>query len=305
MINLDHYRAWLKTEGYRPTTCTAYTRSAQRILAAADQHQTLAPTRGLRYAAGRLTNYIDHQHAGHWPSAELHTVVTLLLEPPAVADSSPMAKKQRQRAAARAPKRSFNDDDWFRLVLAIADDKSPEARVLEVIAATGMRISDVTRQPKGRIRRGVQQHRGDVEVKGGGHLLIPFDQTTGAWERLLDAWKGATGAHDQALVAEWLCPDSPPESVLASANKRVARKLKALAAEVGVDGRAHLHRMRRTIAVQALRTTKDVGAVQQLLGHASIATTHQYVNEARPDDVAALQAEVARTFNPLAGTTRR
>jgi integrase len=56
--------------------------------------------------------------------------------------------------------------------------------------------------------------------------------------------------------------------------------------------------LRRTVAVQALRITEDVTAVQQLMGHKSVQTTFGYISEARPEREAELRKQLGQLFRP-------
>ena len=118
----------------------------------------------------------------------------------------------------------------------------------------------------------------------------PIAGAEDAWERLRPMLGAGYGN-----VATWVCSrgNGSPEAGQ-GAYKAVSRQLSTLAGMAGVSGRVHLHRLRRTVAVRALRATKDVGAVQQLLGHSHPATTHKYLDEAREDDVAELQRQLNR-----------
>ena len=111
------------------------------------------------------------------------------------------------------------------------------------------------------------------------------------WEALHRGLAG--GGFQDDIVASYVC-DRPGCSPIAgeAAYQRVNRHLKALGDELGLPAPVHLHRLRRTLAVQALRTTKDMTIVQQLLGHASLSSTERYVDEVRTDAVGRLQKKL-------------
>jgi integrase/recombinase XerC len=58
----------------------------------------------------------------------------------------------------------------------------------------------------------------------------------------------------------------------------VERQLAALAARQGLAGRLHPHMLRHSFASHVLQSSQDLRAVQEMLGHASIATTQVYTH---------------------------
>ncbi|MBM3488386.1 MAG: recombinase XerD, partial [Alphaproteobacteria bacterium] len=82
--------------------------------------------------------------------------------------------------------------------------------------------------------------------------------------------------------------------------QRFAQLLKALAVEAGIDpARVSPHVLRHAFASHLLRHGADLRTVQQMLGHADIATTQIYTHV--QDD--ALKTLV-NTRHPLAATAR-
>jgi site-specific recombinase XerD len=190
----------------------------------------------------------------------------------------------RQEATA------FTNDDWERLANVLSQDIRAEARCLEVQLVTGLRVGDALR-----IRRDALAHAistGEpvvVDTKGGKKRLVPVDGAPDVWERLLRAWVSGTGA----TMALWICPNGKYGDLGGyGAYQAVRRHLQKLTRELNLQGRTHLHRFRRTVAEHALHETKDIHAVQQLLGHSNLRTTEKYTHGFRGEDVADLQRRI-------------
>jgi integrase len=285
MIDTDVYARWLEP-AYRPRTVRELVRGANRLL----RGDTLPPSGLNGFAARKLLDFMAETGASD------ETAKPAIDRTLAGVDASKKGLRGKRTRKKKVERTSFSDDDWSAFVTAIVADEKDPARVLDVMAATGLRVGDVLRLTRAQLERGMAEHRGEVEVKGGKAFSIPFDQTTGAWARLLNAWKGQGGK----TVAEWLARDA--KDPMHAAYQKIRRRAHALAAEV-FEARGepvYTHRFRRTVAVQALRVTKDIHAVQRLLGHASYNTTLRYTEEARREDVAELHSEVAARFHPLA-----
>ncbi len=187
---------------------------------------------------------------------------------------------------------SFAESDWRRLVPELQRRREPEAAVVLVIVATGLRIGDILRLRKDSLGKALAGNSTDVVTiqKGGRTRRLPVEGAREHWQNLFDRWT------DGATVADWICPTSKlGAETPGGAYQRVRRHLRSVAAELKLGGRVHLHRLRRTVAVRALETTKDLHVVQQLLGHANMKATQTYTDELRSREVAELQQRLLRS----------
>lgn len=191
-------------------------------------------------------------------------------------------------AERKKPAVSYLPEDWETLRTELGRRSDPEAHVLLVIAATGLRIGDVLGIEVRALRHAVK-HRSTLELvqKGGGKRQLAVTGVYEVWERL------SLQITDGSTVAEWICPTSAWGSKGGGgAYQRCNRYLRSLAGELQLEGRPHLHRMRRTVATRAIRKTRDIHLVSQLLGHKQIGTTQGYTDELRSEEVSSLHAEL-------------
>lgn len=288
-MNLDAFEAWLVATGYRRQTVDATVADARQALAWDAEGREL-PAR-LRPSAQRVLDYLDGVGSPDPALVEARGLFEALAEKPA---TDPRARRLARKARRKREARSIGDAEWQRLVAVIEHDPSTLGAALLVLAQTGLRVGDLLRLPRARLAEAQDTGRLRLEVKGGEERTLPLDGAPDAWGRLWVAWQGAGNLR---TVAWLVAPRGDGDvSSKGAAYKALARHLGRLADEAEVTGRVHLHRLRRTVGVQALRVTEDVVAVQQLLGHASSQTTLGYLDEARPDRVAEVQRQVRARF---------
>jgi site-specific recombinase XerD len=201
--------------------------------------------------------------------------------------------KRSRSKERKKPAVSFAREDWLKLRTALRDDPELEGAVLRVMMATSVRIQDILLVRLDAIRAALRHDDGLIEViqKGGSRRMLPVAGAHHEWSALLAHCKQANAA--ATIVAEAVCPASSwGAKGGGGAYQRVRRHLQAVSDRIGIDGRVHLHRIRRTVATTALRHTKDIKLVAEMLGHKHVSTTEIYVDEARSDDVAALQRQL-------------
>lgn len=176
-------------------------------------------------------------------------------------------------------------EDVDRLLKQVADESARVTKpgkaqlsalrmvaLVELLYATGLRVSELVALPAqsfSAAREGMM-----IKGKGGKERLVI----------LTDAARAAVLAFREALAASGLYARSkflfPAESELGHLPRQVfARDLKRLAGAAGLKAEAlSPHVLRHAFATHLLQNGADLRIVQQLLGHADIATTQIYTH---------------------------
>jgi len=147
--------------------------------------------------------------------------------------------------------------------------------LVELLYGSGLRIAEALGldvRPSSAALGWVDAQAGEVQVLGKG----------GKWRTV------PVGAAALQALAQWLAAraqaglDAGAAALFVGARgarltPQVARRqLQALAASAGLAGRVHPHMLRHSFASHLLQSSADLRAVQELLGHASIASTQIY-----------------------------
>jgi len=162
-----------------------------------------------------------------------------------------------------------------------ADDaaQTPAARLramrllclLEVVYATGLRVSELVALPASAARR--DQRMLVVRGKGGKERLVPLNQ---AAKKAMAAYLAAVEAGREAK-SKWLFPSFGEQGHLT--RQHFARELKSLGGACGIaPARLSPHVLRHAFASHLLHNGADLRVVQTLLGHADISTTQIYTH---------------------------
>lgn len=160
--------------------------------------------------------------------------------------------------------------------------------LLELLYATGLRVSELVG-----LTVGAATADGNfiaVTGKGGRQRLVPVSQTAGrALKDYMTALRAASDGEPKRLF-----PSRGAKGHLT--RQHFALELKALARQAGFDAnRLSPHVLRHAFASHLLEGGADLRAVQQMLGHADIATTQIYTHV----QASRLKAAVA-AHHPLA-----
>ena len=166
------------------------------------------------------------------------------------------------------------------------------ACLLEVLYATGLRVSELVALPLSAARRDARMIV--VRGKGNKERLVPLN----------DAARAAMAAHLRAMAdartkgsaaqTKWLFPSSGESGHLT--RQHFARELKELAGAAGLSPRlVSPHVLRHAFASHLLHNGADLRILQTLLGHSDISTTQIYTHV-----VAERLKSLVRDLHPLA-----
>ncbi|MEA2879804.1 MAG: integrase/recombinase XerD [Hyphomicrobiales bacterium] len=151
--------------------------------------------------------------------------------------------------------------------------------LLEVLYATGMRVSELVALPASAAQR--DQRMLIVRGKGNKERLVPLNESAKQAMRDYIALREEAGAKlpkkGSAKAAKWLFPSFGASGHLT--RQHFARDLKVLAAATGLKPKqVSPHVLRHAFASHLLQNGADLRSVQTLLGHADISTTQIYTH---------------------------
>ena len=276
----EEFLSWLAVErGRSANTLAAY----RRDLVA---YEGYLRERGLTLAEvgeGVVADYVGHLEAsGRKPASVARALVAVrslhrFCVEEGQAGSDPTGDLDTPRVPQGLPKALSEAEVGSLLAAVVGQD--PLARrdraILELLYGTGMRISEL-----------VGLSLSDLALEDG--LVRVFGK--GARERLVPL-----GSFGRRAVADWLDPSGrgalvprrwarrgDAEAVFLNARGgRLSRQgawgiVRHYGARVGLAGRLTPHVLRHSCATHMLDHGADIRVVQELLGHASIATTQVY-----------------------------
>lgn len=155
-------------------------------------------------------------------------------------------------------------------LLAAPDPTRPIGRrdraMLELVYATGLRVSELVTLPQSALHDGWIEVRG----KGGKERIIPIGD---AATRALSVW-----LKDVDDGSRWVFPTSRGRPM---SRQNMWLRIRRYAEIAGINGKLSPHVLRHAFATHLVAHGADLRAVQAMLGHASISTTEIYTHVAR------------------------
>jgi integrase/recombinase XerD len=278
-------------QGAGDNTLDAYRRDLtdfSEFLGRSGQGFTSAETQALRdYLADLDTRGFKSSSVARRLSAMRHLFRFLLNE--RIRSDDPAAILSGPKRGRGLPKvLSISDVDRL-LVHAKAQAEVPEASglqrlrtmrlycLLEVLYATGLRVSELVALPLSASRRDISMIV--VRGKGDKERLVPLNQASR--QAMADYLAAMEAIKPQmkknAAASKWLFPSFGESGHLT--RQHFARDLKELAAAAGLAPRlVSPHVLRHAFASHLLHNGADLRIVQTLLGHTDISTTQIYTH---------------------------
>ena len=176
--------------------------------------------------------------------------------------------------APKSPKKlpsALTPDEAVRLVEGEGVDTigKRDHALFELAYSSGLRLSELTGLDVDR----VDLATGEVRVWG-----------KGAKERVVPVGAAAREAIKLWLAERAAIPGVADSALFVGTNGRriaprqIQRRLAALAIARGINRHVHPHMLRHSFASHVLQSSGDLRAVQEMLGHASIASTQVYTH---------------------------
>lgn len=261
-----------------------------------ERRHALQTCRNYERDVARLAVYLQHQGSGQWTElttaglrryvAELsrsglggRSIARHLSSIRRFFDYLLREKQVRDNPAldVRAPKSGRRlpgvaDVDQINHLLDVQPDDPLEVRdhaMFELMYSSGLRLSELV----GLNQNALDMRSGDVRVLG-----------KGSKERVLPVGQQALKALQDWLNVRALYADDGEPAVFVSQRggrlnpRSVQARLSRWGILKGADQRLHPHLLRHSFASHLLESSGDLRAVQELLGHADIATTQIYTH---------------------------
>ncbi|MDR2500608.1 MAG: tyrosine recombinase [Treponema sp.] len=271
----DRYHSYLAAvERQARLTAETYTYEIRRFLAWLAGEGILAA----RADAQALCRYLDFRREGdgvHAPSLAKAVAILRSFYRFLVAEG---LRRDNPAAVLEAPKRkprlpSVYSREQVEALLEAADLSAPrgirDRALFELIYSSGLRVSEAVGLNVGDIFFNEQAAR--VLGKGNKERLVVFGAEAEGWLRryLEQARPALLGRRKSGAL------------FIGRTGKRLSRKgvwknYAGLAAQAGMDSR--LHSLRHSFATELLAGGADLRSVQELLGHADLATTQIYTH---------------------------
>lgn len=264
---LDHL---LKERGLSAETARAYRDDLRQLFAYFDQHGHVLQTADHRVLRAFLASL-----AGECIAASLARKTSTLrtfyawAEREGLASANPALRLRAPKITRRLPE-IFRPEEVAAVLEACGDD-TPSGRhdraLLELLYSSGLRASEICDLDTDSLDRGA----GLVRVIGKGNK-----------ERIVPVGSHALTALQSYLeVRSLLCK---PDQRALFVNRRgqrlerrsLAPRLNKAVLKAAVGRHAHPHLLRHCFATHLLENGADLRAIQELLGHASLATTQRY-----------------------------
>lgn len=281
MPALNAFLDYLRIEcGSSPNTVMAYRRDLRQFL-----NQCPAVSRGLRtIRKAQIQQYVRSMNAsGRSPSSVARACASLRMWFRYMLREGGI--KEDLASAIESPKQ------WKRLphalteetVTSMIDTTGPTERyaqrdqaILELLYASGLRVSELANLKVQDVNLQVGYLR--TFGKGGKERIVPVGAA--AIKKLQGYLGGDRAKKPEHARSEYLFLSNRGSRLRRETLWRIVKKS---AKRIGIEDRVHPHSLRHSFATHLMEHGADLRSIQELLGHASLATTQIYtqVNQSR------------------------
>jgi integrase/recombinase XerC len=269
---LDGFLAYLNTERqYSSLTVQNYARDIQHLFKAAGD------TPLVELKSHQIRRFIAQLHGSGLGGKSLARMLsawrgfyTYLIREKRC-DNNPCVGLRAPKSARNLP-HTLSPDEAVRMVELPADDDVLTLRdkaMFELLYSSGLRLAELV----GLDPEGLDFADASVRVTGKGNKtrIIPL------------------GSHAITALQQWLTvrssiakDDEPALFINRNGGRLSARsvqlRMKEWGIKQGINANVHPHLLRHSFASHVLQSSGDLRAVQEMLGHASIATTQVYTH---------------------------
>ena len=261
----------LHLAGRPPHTRNAYLRDVRQLIAMAGEVPIA------RVSRAQLMRFVATMHAQGLSGRSLARALSawrafyrFLIEHDRSLTEDPTAGIRAPKAARRLPS-ALSPDEAARLVTIDSDDwlGLRDRALFELAYSSGLRLSELAGLDVG----GCDAASGEVRVMGKGskERVVPV----GAAARdALARWLGVRGGH----TAEGETAMFTGRGGRRLSPRSIQQRLAEWAIRQGLSRHVHPHMLRHSFASHVLQSSGDLRAVQEMLGHASIASTQVYTH---------------------------
>jgi integrase/recombinase XerC len=266
---LDAFALHLATRP--PHTRKAYLRDVAQLLEMAGE------TPVSRLARAQLMRFVATLHGRGLSGRSLARTLSawralyrFLIERDRTLADDPCAGIKAPKSSRRLPS-ALSPEEAARLVTITGDDPLSlrDCALLELAYSSGLRLSELAQLDVA----GCDLTTGEVRVLG-----------KGSKERIVPV-----GAAARAALARWLAARAtcapPGETAMFTGRhgrrlspRAIQQRLGEWAIRQGLSRHVHPHMLRHSFASHVLQSSGDLRAVQEMLGHASIASTQVYTH---------------------------
>ncbi len=253
---------------YSIHTLNAYRRDLQRYIAGLAQACTEADAKDIQVFVSHLHHQRLTAKSIQRNLSAVRSFYEYLLRHDLVS-ANPARLVSAPKATRNLPK--VLDADKASQLLDFSDRKDGRSirdqAILELFYGSGLRLSEVVNLRISDLDLG--QGFVDVLGKGNKHRLVPLGRHC---VKALNHW---LAKHPNPLPDSWLLPGRGAKPL---SPRTIQQRIKLIAQRQLGENSLHPHMLRHSFATHMLESSGDLRAVQELLGHADIATTQIYTH---------------------------